>query len=398
MAASDRARWLDKVGSRAAFAEGNQRSQPSRSMARIFAGGNSARSLAGLIHDARNMVSAMDLYRDLLAEPGVLSPAFGHYAGELRLVSGAGRRLLEELAITESELAITESMIDRQSDAPLPIAKNSWVRTYPDSIAVSELGVSKLAVSGERNGSSVSSSVSSSLSRTGAPESPAPPELALSDSIPSRSLAREGLRKAVLMDQTIASLAEKLSANRSLLAALAGHAVTVGLTISGGQRPIAMNADDLTRVLVNLTRNAADAMPCGGDLQIALEEGVEYLSLTFTDNGPGIPEGLLEAIFTPGFSTHSGTHEQPASEYPDTSAAVSTAWPVRHRGLGLSIVRSIVTAAGGSIWAANRSSAPGYNPPAPESAEGQSGSTGASPPRGAIIVMEFPLLEPHVAT
>ena len=65
-----------------------------------------AENLAALIHDARNMVAAMDLYCDLLKEPGVLSAPFSHYAGELRLVSGASRRLLDKLAVLDRKSVV----------------------------------------------------------------------------------------------------------------------------------------------------------------------------------------------------------------------------------------------------------------------------------------------------
>src|ERR1017187_4037972 len=54
-------------------------------------------SLADVAHDARNMVTALDLYCDLLKEPGVLAAPFAHYAGELKLVAAASRRLVEKL-------------------------------------------------------------------------------------------------------------------------------------------------------------------------------------------------------------------------------------------------------------------------------------------------------------
>jgi len=44
-------------------------------------------SLAGVAHDARNMVTALGLYCDLLEEPGVVAAPFAHYANELRLVA-----------------------------------------------------------------------------------------------------------------------------------------------------------------------------------------------------------------------------------------------------------------------------------------------------------------------
>ena len=56
-----------------------------------------AESLAAVAHDARNLVTALWLYCDLLEEPGVLNPSFHHYAGELRLVAAASRRLVEKL-------------------------------------------------------------------------------------------------------------------------------------------------------------------------------------------------------------------------------------------------------------------------------------------------------------
>ena len=51
-------------------------------------------SLAEVAHDARNMVTALGLYCDLLEEPGVLATPFLHYGSELRLVATASRRLV----------------------------------------------------------------------------------------------------------------------------------------------------------------------------------------------------------------------------------------------------------------------------------------------------------------
>ena len=53
---------------------------------------------AELAHDARNLFSALDLYCELLATPGVLAPGFRHYAEDLRLVAGSGARLIEALS------------------------------------------------------------------------------------------------------------------------------------------------------------------------------------------------------------------------------------------------------------------------------------------------------------
>jgi signal transduction histidine kinase len=101
---------------------------------------------------------------------------------------------------------------------------------------------------------------------------------------------------------------------------------------------------------VNLVKNAAEAMPAGGSIQLSLRERSpqsgtpDVLLLSIDDSGPGIPADSLEAIFTAGFSTQ--------------AASLSGAgWPAAHRGLGLSITRSIVEAGGGSIAATSRSPA-----------------------------------------
>src|SRR6201994_646311 len=51
--------------------------------------------IAEIAHDARNMVTALDLYCDLLHEPGVLAGPYAHYSGELRLVAAASRGLVK---------------------------------------------------------------------------------------------------------------------------------------------------------------------------------------------------------------------------------------------------------------------------------------------------------------
>ena len=56
---------------------------------------------AEVAHDARNMVTALELYCDLLAEPGVLTEGSLHYASELKLVASASRRLVEKLMLLD---------------------------------------------------------------------------------------------------------------------------------------------------------------------------------------------------------------------------------------------------------------------------------------------------------
>jgi signal transduction histidine kinase len=208
--------------------------------------GSRVESLAEVAHEARNMVTALGLYCDLLEEPGVLAVPFAHYGIELRLVAAA-------------------------------------------------------------------------------------------------------------------NLAAELLANRNLLSALAGPGIVVTVDAEGGARPVRLTAEDVTRLLVNLVKNAAEAIPAKagrGHIQISLRERSqgsgdpevpdpqvlvpEMLVLAVEDNGPGIPLEVVGKIFDSGFSTRA------------RNTVNSGGWPVAHRGLGLAISRSIIEASGGRVVASNR--------------------------------------------
>ena len=96
---------------------------------------NHGESLGELAHDARNMVTALSLYCDLLEEPGVLPPAHRHYGSELRLVAEASRRLVEKMAHLdpgqEPDDSQAQAASTRQgrlfSDAP----QNEWQTEWP---------------------------------------------------------------------------------------------------------------------------------------------------------------------------------------------------------------------------------------------------------------------------
>jgi signal transduction histidine kinase len=236
------------------------------------------------------MVTALGLYCDLLDEPGVLGTPFAHYSTELRLVAAASRRLVEKL------------------------------------VALDANGIKVAAKSAAHPG--LPGAVNAGQKAAG------------------RGAAQPGwdLMPAELMT----NFAAELMANHNLLAALAGPGVKVTVDVEGGARPARMTGEDLTRVLVNLVKNASEAMPAGGTIQIELRqlpasEGAgEFLSLTVADSGPGIPADALEKVFAAGYTTRSAERKNKGG------------WASAPRGLGLSIARSIVEGAGGRIRAGNR--------------------------------------------
>ena len=245
--------------------------------------GGDALVLAGIAHDARNLVTALGLCAELLSAPGVLGPKHSHFGEEIRSITRSSAQLVNRL----SEL--------------------------------------------------------------------------------TRKAAQA---KETTTEAKITNLGESVRKLGSLLGAIAGPVIDVQMACLPCNGALRLSEENLSRILVNLVRNAADAMPTGGRIRVttqfgggqsflwmldgqAAEESTEYLwddaphganrtastvLLTVEDSGPGIPEENLARIFDQGFTTREG-----ARSWPET----------KHHGLGLSIVRQLVEAAGGTVRAVN---------------------------------------------
>lgn len=286
--------------------------------------GSRGESFAEVAHDARNMVTALGLYCDLLQEPGVLATPFSHYANELRLVAAASSRLVERLVLLDT---CRNSSLDASADTSTD-SKRDASRNRPPTGRWASRPVAPVAA-----GRFPFAAGAGNLLEGGWPENKR-------HELPGRW--------DLMPAAPIENLAAELLANHNLLAALAGPGIALTVDVEGGAKPVRMTGEDLIRMLVNLVKNAAEAMPAGGRIQIVLQERpadagtAEALALTIEDSGPGIPEKALEEIFEYGYTTRTKGTEARGS------------WPTAHRGLGLSIGRSMVEAAGGRIFATNR--------------------------------------------
>lgn len=102
--------------------------------------------------------------------------------------------------------------------------------------------------------------------------------------------------------------------------------------------PIECDRHRLAQVFSNLLTNAIKYAP-SGEIRVELRHDGQQALLTVSDQGPGIPPQLVEAVFEPGrrFSRESA----------DSSSEGG--------GYGLHIVRGIVEAHGGRIWVATGS-------------------------------------------
>lgn len=92
----------------------------------------------------------------------------------------------------------------------------------------------------------------------------------------------------------------------------------------------------LGQVWRNLIDNAVSFSPKGGRIQVGLEIKNRHVLLTVSDQGPGVPEGSEEKIFSRFYS------ERPSEEQFGS-----------HSGLGLAISKQVIEAHGGTIVVEN---------------------------------------------
>lgn len=103
------------------------------------------------------------------------------------------------------------------------------------------------------------------------------------------------------------------------------------LKLDAGIPQLRVDGDKLKQILINLIKNAVEALEEGGRIDIStrdhfFQNGLEYVEISIKDNGSGIPAEVLQNLFKPVVSTKEG-----------------------HSGLGLSIVRNLVTELAGNI-------------------------------------------------
>src|SRR6185437_9955765 len=114
-----------------------------------------------------------------------------------------------------------------------------------------------------------------------------------------------------LVPVPVTDIAAELRHLQPLLTAIAGPAVRLSVATMPCPGRTSLAVEGLTRVLINLVRNAADAMPGGGHVRVTAQyqDGLSFAALpedfaaptadpvalpravllTVSDNGPGVP-------------------------------------------------------------------------------------------------------------
>ena len=110
-----------------------------------------------------------------------------------------------------------------------------------------------------------------------------------------------------------------------------GDRVEIKITTSGAPA-IRAKPEEIQQVVFNITRNAIQAIRGDGRVEIHTAQEGDRVTLSIEDSGAGIPPQDIKRIFDPFFTTKG---------------------PDEGEGLGLYIVRQIVTRCGGTIDVAN---------------------------------------------
>jgi len=120
------------------------------------------------------------------------------------------------------------------------------------------------------------------------------------------------------------------------LGAIGAHekGVDVRVDLDGAATPVFVDKVQIQQVLINLVRNAIEAMAKSSAREIHIGSRVEnphFVRVTVADTGPGLPPKIAENLFRAFVSTKK-----------------------EGMGLGLSICRTIIEANGGRIWLEER--------------------------------------------
>jgi signal transduction histidine kinase len=128
------------------------------------------------------------------------------------------------------------------------------------------------------------------------------------------------------------SISEVLAEVKEALAAAAEKAgVRIAVECPAELPPI--RSGILFQVVLNLVKNAVEAMPKGGHVDMRAGSGADAFTIEVADTGPGIPAEAMRKIFEPFYSLKASG---------------------QGTGLGLVICKDLVEKQGGTIKAANR--------------------------------------------
>ncbi len=146
------------------------------------------------------------------------------------------------------------------------------------------------------------------------------------------------------LNPTVISPAGTINAIRDVLSGTLHVNIELSIDVPDTTWPVRIDKSELELALVNLAVNACDAMPSGGRLSITAEnirldaddtpEGLagDFIALSVTDTGAGIPEDVIGRVFEPFFTTKSADK--------GTGLGLSQVYGFARRSGGTAVVKS----------------------------------------------------------
>ncbi|QTN39696.1 histidine kinase [Cryomorphaceae bacterium] len=137
------------------------------------------------------------------------------------------------------------------------------------------------------------------------------------------------------LDQRVADIAELLDRSISSMHTLGEHHnIQVKMDLARGMRPVFIDQDRITQVIVNLLSNAMKfANPADGHIRISAYEIDGEVKVNIIDNGPGISQEDAERVFDKFYQVRHQLTNKP-----------------KGTGLGLAICKNIIQSHGGVIY------------------------------------------------
>lgn len=140
-------------------------------------------------------------------------------------------------------------------------------------------------------------------------------------------IARKGdVREKITLSEMASTVVKLMAASGAC------RGVSIRINVPAAADIVEVDSIQIEQVLLNLLRNASDAMTGDprAEIELSATEAGQFVQVQVRDRGRGIPVEIMETMFT--------------------TFAESTTGGL---GLGLSITRTIVEAHGGKIWAKN---------------------------------------------
>lgn len=256
-----------------------------------------------IVRPVRRLTDGIERFRDRPMDVSAGFVASGR-ADELGRAEGA---------LMEMELQVRAVLRQKERLAGLGSAVAKIAHDLRSSLASAQLIADRLAASGEPQAEKLAPRLEKAIER-------------------ATGLAEAALRygRGDAPAVSIGALVVKTSLEEALEEGLAGTAGVTGRIDVNPTLAAYADAENTHRILVNLIRNAAQAIVSAkpeGEVRLTAARLADAVAITVRDTGPGVPERLRAALFEP----------------------FATGRPQGGTGLGLAIARELARAQGGDL-------------------------------------------------